>query len=561
MKLFIFFITLFSFTTSFSEEEWFKKSYWSDEENQYYVGVSSGQILLQKAKAEAYDDAIKEAIKHNFGFNQALIENFYGTLKETQIEQESFLKTEEIQLRGIIPGRQKVIEKDDKYIYYFEIIYPHKQILSEKDRLKNLKPSTSATNLYEMGQGIKGSFEFLTVPTNASLYLTPFEGTESILGTSNAKFILPLGKYHLTAIKRGYQPVTKEIIVSSSEMKLFEKLRPLTGTLELVITPNDAKVFIDSRPTSLYKLELFSNRTYSIRIEHDDYFSKQIEVVVSDNATTKLIENLTPKISKISFVTNPLESGIYLDNKLVGFSPFIDHELPMGTYHLKVKKLGFDDFEQTLTVMPNKVYPPQHISLQENSSKKSSNNKPVINHDKNLNENQSHQFYFGIGGALAKGPSKDANSTNLSFLKMSFEYLPFNHLGFECAYLTNKNTAAYKNATLKSDIKIYRLGVPIYFEGISSKSQQSLYLKPEYSIAQTNYDLKLNSTNETRSLAPHFQRGYGLSFGKKFFSSLERKNMASFGVNLEIGVQRYLPSNNMSGSTAPSIGIGIIIGF
>ena len=64
-------------------DKWYNRSFFKKGSNYHYVGVSSASSDLQKARRDAYNDAVSEAIKHNFGFNQTLLQNIYGTVEET----------------------------------------------------------------------------------------------------------------------------------------------------------------------------------------------------------------------------------------------------------------------------------------------------------------------------------------------------------------------------------------------------------------------------------------------------------------------------------------------
>ena len=76
---------------------WWSKVYRKSGSKSYYTGMAQHKVLSIATK-NAYQEAVKEAVRHNFGFNQKYIESFYSTISETKMVEETFLRTDNIQL-------------------------------------------------------------------------------------------------------------------------------------------------------------------------------------------------------------------------------------------------------------------------------------------------------------------------------------------------------------------------------------------------------------------------------------------------------------------------------
>ena len=134
-------ISLFMFTLyPVNAEDWYSKTHWVDKNSHFYVGISSGSRNLEESMERAYRNAIREAIRHLFAIQVQVKESSFSTIKNEENVQEILLNTEVIHLYGVKTGRQHITEdKDGSYLIYREIVYPIKNIIKERKRLKKAR--------------------------------------------------------------------------------------------------------------------------------------------------------------------------------------------------------------------------------------------------------------------------------------------------------------------------------------------------------------------------------------------------------------------------------------
>ena len=162
-QIFILLICLFP-QLVFAQNQWWQNTVRSDLSSFYYVGISDGQSNLQKAMTESYNEALKEAVKHQFGFNQKFVESFYSTLTSSELNQELFLKQDDIEIRGVRPGRHKVSKTNGKYLVYREIIYSRNAVGREKKRLLLLKQKIKPIQKYSISGSNIGKLHLRSIP-------------------------------------------------------------------------------------------------------------------------------------------------------------------------------------------------------------------------------------------------------------------------------------------------------------------------------------------------------------------------------------------------------------
>ncbi|TNF05453.1 MAG: PEGA domain-containing protein [Deltaproteobacteria bacterium] len=167
----------------------------------FYVGVSDGRKSLTSAREEAYLEAVKEAVRHNFGFNQKLVANFHANLNKVEHSESLLIHQDEINLKGITPVQEYFERnKDGSYKLWRQIKYPKSFIAIEQKRLKEAKP-------------LEGIVNFITTPVGADIYIenkkigkSPLLGVRYMPGNFDVRYEMP-----------GYFSETQKIVVRSNQ--------------------------------------------------------------------------------------------------------------------------------------------------------------------------------------------------------------------------------------------------------------------------------------------------------------------------------------------------------
>lgn len=475
-------------------DNWYYKTIKEDANNYYYVGISKTHPELVDAMNEAYNNAVKEAIKHNYGFNQELQENFYQSLENSEVQQSSFINMKSIQVKEVKPLKHKIVKSDKGYMVYRQISYSKNAIKAELKRLKTITADTSIVNEYNKN-GANGWITVKTLPANANIQLTKKDGKNSINGMTNGKFNLELGQYNIIITKEGFNTVQRDVIISGEDDKLELKLIPSKGEILVNAYPKDASIFLDGRLIDNNKvLSLMAGEEYKVRVEHPDYFTKE-EVVKINNKDYKIKDfDLSPRNSKVSIYTNPLKADVWINGQKVGQSPVINYETNSGICDITVKKVGFRGVYKTIKLKPNKSHKPLNIELIAEAKIKKEVKKP---YKAKKNEIMSN-IYFG----LEKIPQLIKNSqADLIFNDYNEDDLYLLNLGFSRRFSHTTNFS-------------YDLGFNYgHHNGFKYKE---LFKQGEYSQSYVDlyFGLKYSLFNDLLSITPRYGFFRATLFGK-----------------------------------------------
>lgn len=134
----VFIIILFITFSAFAEE-WFDKTITEDKDNFYYVGISAKKKTKKEALEDAYAEALKEAVRHNYGVVHQYIGQYSQSENDLNIRENTLLYRSGVQIIGVLPLEKKIIEEDDYFTAYRLIKYPKAEIKKEKARLEHTK--------------------------------------------------------------------------------------------------------------------------------------------------------------------------------------------------------------------------------------------------------------------------------------------------------------------------------------------------------------------------------------------------------------------------------------
>ena len=363
MRVLLLPLMLLTISTSFAATKWWLRTHTKNTTNYYYVGISEGQSKLQAAMAEAYNNALVEAVKHNFGFNQKFVEAFHSSLNQSEHQQEMIHTQEDIHLDQIEPTRLKVIKQDKGYLVYREISYPIKAIKKEQVRLKNIQLKSQKTGKYKLGGKNLGTLSLTTKPTLAEVILTDEDGKHQVMGTSNADFQVPVGKYQLVVSLNGYETINKNILITGKSQSHHIILKPVLGELRFQVTPEDAIITVDGRAIKTNKIRLKSNSEHKIQINHPDYYQKSEITYLMPREKKLFALTLNPRPSYVTILSEPRGADVYLNDEFWGKTPIKGKQISAGSYNLRIKKNKFYEVQKELIVAANRKSSPEIYQL------------------------------------------------------------------------------------------------------------------------------------------------------------------------------------------------------
>jgi hypothetical protein len=105
------------------------------------------------------------------------------------------------------------------------------------------------------------------------------------------------GRYEMTVERDGYEPVTQELEAKIGKPYTFYfKLVPLTGRLSVLVTPPDARIFIDNRLVGFGRYdETIAGTSYTLLVEAPGYETVTRRVEVLPNQARRELIELPPR--------------------------------------------------------------------------------------------------------------------------------------------------------------------------------------------------------------------------------------------------------------------------
>ncbi len=295
------FVSIISFILiSVPPEDWTKQSRWEDEENFYYVGISSPSSDEKSAYDEAYQMAVKALVMEHFGRDVNVQERIFENLSTVNADRQIDLSGSNVRLKGLKLSGEKWSEFNDLKVLRLLIAYPRKERDAEKQRQKLNPIDSEAIRVNRFKNSKKQGTANLFIesePSGAEVYLD-----SEILGkTSLEASGLKDGLFDVELRLRDHENYKTKVLLSSGETtRLKTSLKRSLGKLELNIDPEDATVEIletkKRLPKGKNQLTLPAGE-YTFAISHPQYLQKTETIYVAPEVVSYRTFKLEPKPS------------------------------------------------------------------------------------------------------------------------------------------------------------------------------------------------------------------------------------------------------------------------
>jgi hypothetical protein len=327
-----------------------------DNKYKYYLGIAENMVTYKEAVNQAFEQAVSDAIRENFGFSTSITSDTYSTESDSQILKRFRQNSQNIELKGFERIDMRVENDSNKYKIQMLYRYDKTAIQQELQRIKSDVPNLNSM-AFEAGGATKnnlGGLQVITDPPNASIYLNDERFLKSPLMVKNQ--IAP-NKYTLVLDHPAYETITEEIIILPNEVAEIEKtLTPAFGYLNIESSPENADVYINNKHigrTPIDELKYLATEKFTLRLEHPKALTQTIEGVwVDKNSKRKDSFSLKLKPGKLEIEVEPKPDSIFLDGSEIT-NAGREIERPSGRYSLLIKKSGHDDFTESIDIEPN----------------------------------------------------------------------------------------------------------------------------------------------------------------------------------------------------------------
>ncbi|MBU2651391.1 MAG: PEGA domain-containing protein [Bacteroidetes bacterium] len=221
-----------------------------------------------------------------------------------------------------------------------------KSISVEKDQIVdiNLQQGAATTRL-----NLPGILSIYSAPDQAEVFLngqkvgfTPF--TDQLIA----------GEYQLMLMKELYYSYSGTFTLQEGETKELPliNLKPRFGYIEVISTPSGADVYLDNKligQTPVARREIESGE-HTLRTEFNLYHDKTETFTIEDGDDRSFNLELVPAFGQLNITSEPEGAAVYIDEQMVGSTPFLKDQWPSGIYKLRLTRELWTDETETIEV-------------------------------------------------------------------------------------------------------------------------------------------------------------------------------------------------------------------
>jgi len=177
---------------------------------------------------------------------------------------------------------------------------------------------------------------------------------DGALGKTPLTTQLLAGKRNLTIKLPGHKPWRQSLRVTAQEAKTLPNitLSKADGLVEIISKPSGASVTVNGkfRGKTPVDVALAPGNHYQFTLFKDGYQPLHQRLKIESGKDANINVSLTPKLGKISIISNPKDALLYVDGRLMGRANQTI-TLPTRKHTIRVSKDGYAD--HTETVLPS----------------------------------------------------------------------------------------------------------------------------------------------------------------------------------------------------------------
>jgi len=309
---------------SAKDSEWLSRKP-ENPEYKYYVGVSTS-IDEASAVREAYENAVEQAIRENFGTAVEIgVQTFESSIEATYTRRVS-----EKSQKALIRGFEQVDTHRKGQTLHVLFRYSIEEIKMEKARLEKIIPIEEHRYTESSGSSLqKGGIEVTTDPEDILIFIddVPY-------GKSNLRLLNKLepGLHTMRLDHPHFLTVFEEVIVVPNDtIKVTKNMVRAEGRLNITTWPiSGAEVFIDGRSIGKTPVEcsIPAGLTAEIRIEHQEAEPVITQAVVNKQEIRSIQQNLVLKPSLLTITSLPEGATVSINGREAGRTPIVKTPVP-----------------------------------------------------------------------------------------------------------------------------------------------------------------------------------------------------------------------------------------
>ena len=137
------------------------------------------------------------------------------------------------------------------------------------------------------------------------------------------------------------------------EGKIYEMVLEMeTGTLTVVATPVEAKIYVDDAyaGTGSVNVQVSVGAEHRYRVESQDYIKEENSIFFAKSEKKIISVELVPNFGYITVKSEPSGAEVYIDNKKAGTTPYLAMRISRGKHRVEVRKRGYEPYAEVVTI-------------------------------------------------------------------------------------------------------------------------------------------------------------------------------------------------------------------
>ncbi len=194
-------------------------------------------------------------------------------------------------------------------------------------------------------------------------YLTLTSTPQQAFAYLNGKYVgktplnlkLQYGKYKVKFVMQNHSDFATSVVLDPfATEKVSADMQPVQD-VDVTSDPTGADVVLDGKLLGQTPITL-RGLTYGqhlLIVKKDGYVKYSTSLIVNSTEKKVIQVSLTPFSGELKVYSNPSMAEVYLDNVLLGYTPFDKNGIAVGEHTLKIVKDAYNPWEQKIVIKKN----------------------------------------------------------------------------------------------------------------------------------------------------------------------------------------------------------------
>lgn len=272
---------------------------------------------------------------------------------------ESILKNLTITPVGTVRITHKLFVNGEWKLYVSSKVSGSIKIKYKGDCIYKLPYPLEAKKIYEMILGMETATLIIhATPADAEIYVD-----DSLVGRGQAIVPVPVGSEHRYRVERDNCYTKGETVTlekSEKQKEISVELETNFGYISVNSTPSDADVYVDDNHVGKtpYLLQEIATGNHVVRVQKTGYGVFAERVMIEREAENKQLENVVlemeavhePDSGFITIRTEPTGAKIFVDDVLVGETPYVTKKISFGLHAIRLDKKGYESYSEVILI-------------------------------------------------------------------------------------------------------------------------------------------------------------------------------------------------------------------